>query len=89
MVFSRLFKRRHRTEVASDSNGVIREASAEVIPEASEISDELVAVITAAIQSSLDYDPHSRLVVRSIKRTGQTSPVWNRTGKLERIGNQL
>ena len=52
------------------------------------INDEIVAVITAAINSIGSKEGH-KLVVRSIRRMTQRSPVWNATGRIERMGNKL
>jgi len=47
---------------------------------------ELIAVITAAIQASLvkaGISPECKIVVKSFKRVGSDSPVWNSTGREE------
>ena len=51
-----------------------------------EDNDELIAVITAAIQASLvkaGISPECKIVVRSFKRVGSDAPVWNTTGREE------
>jgi sodium pump decarboxylase gamma subunit len=50
--------------------------------------DELICVITAAVAASLNRSTHN-LVVRSIRRVGNTSPIWNRTGRQEQIWTKL
>lgn len=57
----------------------------------SEDQSELVAVIAAAIQEYMNSNanPESRLEVVSIKRTGQTTPIWNRVGRLDHISRKL
>jgi len=52
------------------------------------INDEILAAIAAAI-ASMETRPGYKLVVRSIRHASQTTPVWNRTGRLERISNNL
>jgi hypothetical protein len=56
----------------------------------SDIGDEeLVAAITAAVIVYMGADRKCRLEIKSIRRAGQTSPVWNRAGRLERISDKL
>ena len=50
---------------------------------------ELVAVIMAAIQASMTPESQCRLVIKSLRRVEQSSPVWNRAGRLEHIANKL
>lgn len=97
MIFSGLFKK-HKQRKEAIVTDVLHFNTADDINSSSgidtksniqEIDDELVAVITAAIQSSLSYDPQSRLVIKSIIRTGQTAPIWNKTGRLERINKKF
>jgi len=52
------------------------------------INDEIMAVIAAAI-ASMQTRPGYSLVVRSMKRVPQYSPVWNTVGRIERINNDL
>ncbi len=54
-----------------------------------EAGSELVAVIAAALQEYMNTRPGIRLEVVSIKRTGQSVPVWSRAGRLERISGKL
>jgi hypothetical protein len=53
-----------------------------------DIDDEVIAVITAAI-ASMETRPGYRLVVRSMRRTGQYSPVWNISGRLDTMRGNL
>lgn len=50
---------------------------------------ELVAVIAAALQEYIKTGPGIRLEVVSIKRTGQSVPLWNRAGRFDRISGKL
>jgi hypothetical protein len=52
------------------------------------IDDEIVAVITAAITSNFRR-PGTKLVVKSIKRAVNNTPVWNTTGRIERLSRRL
>lgn len=52
------------------------------------IDEEILAVITAAI-AAMETRPEYRLVVRSMRQIPQTSPVWNTTGRLERLSRNL
>ncbi len=91
MFFSKLFKKRKdRLETSPEpldtkNAGIASESNTAALME----DEELVAVITAAIQASLGYEVHNKLVIKSITRTGQSSPIWNRTGRLERLAKKL
>lgn len=52
------------------------------------ISEEVLAVITAAV-FSISGKPDNDIVVRPIIRIQQTTPVWNYTGRIERIRRNL
>lgn len=56
-----------------------------------EINDEyeLIAVIAAALNEYILTTPGVKLKVVSIRRTGQSVPLWNRTGRFERISGRL
>ncbi len=45
--------------------------------------EEIAAVISAAV-AAMETDSDSRLVVKSIRRISQTSPVWSTAGRLQR-----
>jgi len=48
--------------------------------------DELIAVITAAVQASLvkaGISPECKIIVKSFKRISDGTPVWNSTGRKE------
>ncbi len=49
---------------------------------------ELIAVIAAAIASSLNTSV-SNLKIKSLKRIGNNSPVWNKAGVNEMINSRL
>ncbi len=50
--------------------------------------EELVAVLTAAIASSLNQSTYN-LKIKSIRRIDKTSPVWNAVSRKEQIENML
>lgn len=52
------------------------------------LSPELIAVITAAIAACMD-SPSAGIKVRSIKRIGHTTPIWNVAGRNEYILSKL
>jgi hypothetical protein len=52
------------------------------------VNNEILAVIAAAI-ASVNTRPGYRLVVRSMRHVPQSSPVWNITGRIERLGRKL
>jgi len=53
-----------------------------------DIDCEILAALTAAIASA-DSKTGCRLVVKSFRRIGQSSPVWNTTGRVERLRRYL
>jgi len=92
-IFGRLFTRKRsarNTELAvnnpNESRGIQTEPSSDnQIPE-----EELVAVITAAIQASLGLrDAGKRVVVKSFRRLPGSPSVWNVTGRMEQLGSKL
>lgn len=50
---------------------------------------ELVAVIMAALMNMLSKEAASELSIKSIRRIGRTSPVWNVAGREEYITSKL
>jgi hypothetical protein len=52
------------------------------------VSNEILAVIAAAI-AAMETRPGYRLVVRSMRQIPQSSPVWNTSGRLERMNRNL
>ncbi|MFW5647691.1 MAG: OadG family protein [Candidatus Alkaliphilus sp. MAG34] len=49
---------------------------------------ELVAVIVAAVAASL-HVPAQDVVVKSIKRARDSTPIWAKMGRIEQINNTL
>ena len=54
----------------------------------SNINDEILAVIAAAV-AEMDTSPGYNLIVKSIRRVPAVSPVWNTTGRIERLSRKL
>lgn len=52
------------------------------------ISEEILAVIAAAI-SAMHKKPGHKIEVKAIRRITQLSPVWNTTGRMERLARNL
>ena len=50
--------------------------------------NEIVAVISAAVACIISRPGHN-LLVKSIRRIPQKSPVWNMAGRLERLNRKL
>lgn len=51
--------------------------------------DELVAVLTSAVLSSMRTRPDSKIRVKSFRRINQNSPAWNAAGRMEYIAGKL
>ena len=49
---------------------------------------ELLAVLTAAV-ATIHITPGTKLVVRDFRRVDQSSPVWNTSGRVERLRRNL
>lgn len=52
-------------------------------------NSELVAVIMAALMNMLSSDGGSDLRIRSIRRIGRKSPLWNTAGRDEYLATKL
>jgi Na+-transporting methylmalonyl-CoA/oxaloacetate decarboxylase gamma subunit len=50
---------------------------------------QLVAVLTSAILSHMNARPDIKIGIKSIRRTGTTSPVWNAAGRIEQMSGRL
>jgi hypothetical protein len=53
-----------------------------------EENEEILAVISAVV-AAMETVPGHRLVVQSFRRVPQSSPVWNSTGRIERISKSI
>lgn len=80
------YKEPKKTEVKS----AVQEA-AEIAPVKSddlEDTDELIAVITAAVAASLNTSTYN-LKIKSLRRIDDKRPSWNKAGLRETIGNRF
>jgi len=55
----------------------------------SDNNEEIVAAIMAALVSFMGANAVSDLKIKSIRRLGRTSPVWNLAGRDEYIASKL
>ena len=51
-------------------------------------SEELIAVITAAVAASLHTSTHN-IVVRNITRISDATPPWAKIGRVDQVSNKL
>lgn len=79
-------KKNESTKAAVPEKAVMQKETEE--KEAGIISDEILAAIAAAI-ASMEARPGYRLQVQAIRRIHHSSPVWNTTGRTERLGRHL
>lgn len=63
-------------------NGTTEEAVSE------ENTEELIAVITAAVAASLNRSTHT-LIVRSVRSSPAAAPIWNQASRSEQISSRL
>lgn len=78
-------------EHGGDENSTVslsRSESAATIP-TDTVGAELVAVIMASVMACYGGNVTSDLKIKSIKRVGRHSPVWNTAGRDEYIGSKL
>lgn len=90
-LFSKLFgSDKSQTEnVFKENPSKIESAVAAHSSETSKDDGELVAVIMAALMNMLSGDVVSDLRIKSIRRIGRHSPVWNTAGRDEYIASRL
>ena len=72
-------KKGEKTEPETQEETVVEIASDE------EDSEELIAVLTAAIAASMGADYASKIRVSSFRRVNKKSPVWNASGRQESL----
>jgi sodium pump decarboxylase gamma subunit len=75
-----------KAELNKDAPAVVPVQAASIEAEGLD-SDELIAVITAALNACMGAD--SSLVVRRITRLGDGTPAWGQTGRQEQMLNRL
>ena len=62
--------------------------AAQAVTTAPQTDDALIAVITAAVAMSLGK-PSNGIVIKSIRRAGQSAPAWGVRGRIEQVFNRL
>lgn len=50
---------------------------------------QLVAILTSAVLSYMNARPSIKISIKSIRRTGAASPVWNAAGRIEQVSCRL
>ncbi len=90
-LFSRLFGNDKSQDAALKENTSKAESAAALQDTVQENVDdgELVAVIMAALMNVLSANAVSDLKIKSIRRVGRNSPVWNLAGRDEYIAAKL
>lgn len=82
-----LFGRKNKQEKSEEKDFTPAIANAEQTQVGDAGDDELIAVIMAAISASLGTQ--SNLVIRSIIRVGDRTPIWGQIGRHEQMLNRL
>ena len=93
-LFGKLFSKNETTkkDIVRSTNTASASATTQPEPlvENYTSEEELIAVITAAIQASLGVrDDGKHIVVKSFRRLPSNSPIWNSTGRIEQLSNKL
>lgn len=92
-VIVRGIENRITNTVTIDKSPAVQPDVIQVTPKAvsgsdDEMTEELVAVITAAIAASLNTHT-SNIVVKNIRRASQTAPAWAVAGRSEQLGSRF
>lgn len=79
--------------VTIDKSPAVQPETMQIMPKENtvsgdELSEELIAVITAAIAASLETHT-SNIVVRNIRRVSQSTPAWATAGRSEQLGSRF
>lgn len=80
----------HTTKPAQKATNVAKPAPAPEVKPQEDLgeSEELVAVITAAIAASLNTSTHN-IIVRNIVRVAETTPAWGKAGRVDQMNQML
>lgn len=80
----------HTTQPKQKATNVAKPAPAPEVKPQEDLgeSEELVAVITAAIAASLNTSTHN-IVVRNIVRLADPTPAWGRSGRVDQMNRML
>lgn len=85
--FARLFGLPNTQQ--DSGNFTINECAASTLDPNNPNNTEIVAVITAALMNILSEENNGQLRIKSIRRTGRSSPVWNLAGRSQYIESKL
>lgn len=86
-LFAKLFgSDKAQKETASNAS---KSESAVSLHVQKEDDGEIVAVIMAALMNMLSGESNGGLRIKSIRRVGRSSPVWNVAGRDEYIASKL
>jgi len=72
--------------ILNSENTEFRESDA---PTGNVPDDELVAVLTAAVMACMKGQHVYNFRIKSFRRVPQSTPIWNRAGRMEYISNKL
>ncbi len=86
-LFSRLFGTSNSEQ---ENNDITKNESAVSMLDTQGANDsQIVAVIMAALMNILSTENNGELRIKSIRRTGRRSPVWNVAGSNQYIESKL
>lgn len=80
-------KEAQKAETAAPAKAEQQAMASAPLP-ADEHSPELIAVITAAVAACLGTSPNG-IVIRSLRRAQNTTPVWGASSRIEQVNNRL
>jgi sodium pump decarboxylase gamma subunit len=80
----------HNTQPTKKATNAVKPAPAPEVKPQEDLgeSEELVAIITAAIAASLNTSTHN-IVVRNIVRVADATPAWGRAGRVDQMNQML
>ncbi|MCT4565936.1 MAG: OadG family protein [Maledivibacter sp.] len=80
----------HTTQPTKKATNAVKPAPAPEVKPQEDLgeSEELVAIITAAIAASLNTSTHN-IVVRNIVRVADATPAWGRAGRVDQMNQML
>jgi len=87
--FNNVDKKSTGTQPNIAEQAATKEVANTQVQDTVEADGELIAVLTAAIMASLKSQSSCELRVKSFRRIGQNSPIWNSTGRSEYIASKL
>lgn len=87
-LFAKLFGT-DKTQKETATNVSRSESAVSIHEQKKENDQEIVAVIMAALMNMLSGESNGSLKIKSIRRIGRSSPVWNVAGRDEYIASKL